>query len=88
MKKFIIPSPGRLLLKEYKEEKKKGSLILSEDKSTRMYQIINVSEDSIYNFDEIVCIKSYPTGLEIDGQVYFIISQEDVLCSIEFEDED
>ena len=83
MKKLIVPSPGRILLREYKEEKKQGTLLLPSDKGTKMYQVVNVCDDNIFNIDEIVCIRSYPTGLEIDGQVYFIINQEDVLCSIE-----
>ncbi len=84
MKKFLVPSPGRILLKEYKEEKKQGALLLPSEKGTKLYQVLNCCEGCVYEIDDIVCIKSYPTGLEIDNQIYYIIPQEDVLCHIEY----
>ena len=88
MKKRIIPAPGKILLKEYKEELKPGSLIIPNTKSTKLYQIIGKYEDCSYDFDEIVCLTGYPSMIEIDGDVYYITNEEDILCSVIDNDEE
>lgn len=70
------------LVKEEEEEIVPGKLIMpSNNNGTKVYEIVE-SLSGTYEKGAHVMIKGYPNPIDIEGQIYYIVSKDDILAEI------
>lgn len=81
----IKPIGKRILAKVIEKEQKKGSLILTNDKSdkTKNMKVIAVgSVADIFVDDIIMCLSYVGTAIEQDEEKFLIVNEEDILAVV------
>lgn len=88
MSNRITPAPGKILLKKYKKEEKKGSLFLPDqcEKGTQIYviQCVSLGEEDYAHDDRVIISNNYPFPIDIDDQVYYMVDSKDILGTVDW----
>ena len=89
--KTIIPALHYLVLKLLSQDTEtktaSGLLVVSKTNATKLYEVVEVDEslDSFYDKGCIVLIKGYPDIVQINGETYYIVHEDNVIAEVAYD---
>lgn len=71
-------------IKEKEQEVKVGALIMpvTGKAPNNHYEIIDSASKNGFNVGDAVCFKGYPTNVEVEGEQYCVVHEDDIVAVI------
>lgn len=76
----LRPIGERCLVKKFKEEQKKGSLILLTEKQDEWYEVVSSNNETLSASSVILLAKYAGQEIELDGEQFFIVNEKDIIA--------
>jgi len=70
-------------IKEKEQETKINGVIIPINKTpNNHYEIINTAGKNGLNVGDVVCFKGYPCNVELDGEQFCVVAEDDIIAVI------